>query len=203
MTKLFLIRHGQSEWNQKSIVQGQKDTKLSHLGKKQAEKLGIRFSNEKIDYIYSSDLSRAFNTAKIIADKINMTVIVDKSIREINFGSWEGLTIEEIKSKYKEDYILWKQNPDKLQVQGGESLEVLQKRSLDFIHELLNKHKGKNIAIVSHTATLKVLILGLLGIPLSNYKNLALNNVSLTTIEVRDYNVVLTSLNDVSHLKEL
>lgn len=203
MTKLFLIRHGQSEWNKLNMIQGQKNTLLTDLGMKQAQCLGNRLINEDIDIIYTSDLSRAYNTAKIISDIVHKPLIASEFLREINFGSWQGLSIYEIQNKYKNEYIMWLKEPHKMSLEGAETLQILQDRVMEYVNIILDENKGKNIAIVSHGATLKTLILGLLDIELSHYKNLALKNVSLSIVEFKEYNRVLTSLNDISHLKEL
>lgn len=203
LVKLFLIRHGQSEWNKLNMIQGQKNTILTDLGKEQALSLGNRLINEDIDIIYTSDLSRAYTTAKIISDIIHKPLVASELLREINFGPWEGLSIGEIQKKYYFEYSIWLKEPQSLNMKGAETLQILQKRVMKYINYIIDENKGKNIAVVSHGATLKALILGLLDIDISHYKNISLKNVSLSIIEFRDYNRVLTSLNDISHLKEL
>lgn len=202
MTKIYLIRHGQSEWNLLYKIQGQKDAPLTDLGKEQARKLGERLVGEKIDIIYSSDLSRALETARIISSIVNKPVVAINEFREINFGPWEGLTLKEIRNKFKEEYSIWMSSPEKFRLEGAETLEALKRRVMSYVNKIIKENKDKNIAIVSHNATLKVIILSLLNIGLSYYKNFSLNNVSLSIIECRDYNNVLTLFNDTSHLKE-
>mgnify|MGYP000918925010 CR=1 FL=1 len=202
MTKIYLIRHGQSEWNILSKIQGQKDAKLTDLGREQARKLGERLINENIDVIYSSDLSRALETAKIIASRIQKPIVECKELREIKFGPWEGLTLDEIKKQYEEEYLVWMRNPERFKLEGAETLEDLKERVMIYLDEIITENKDKNIAIVSHNATLKVIILNLLGMGNAFYKNISLNNVSLTIVERREYNNVLTLFNDTSHLKE-
>ncbi len=201
MTKIYLIRHGESEWNFLGKVQGQKNTKLTDLGKSQAKAMGKRLKIENIDIIYSSDLERALNTAEIIGSQINKPVIVSKSIREINFGIWEGLTKKELREKHEDKHDIWLKSPNELELEGAENLNTLKDRAMKWINNIIKENPGKNIAIVSHSATLKVLLLGILGIPLSHYKNITISNVSLNIIEYRDYNKVLVKLNDVSHLE--
>ena len=202
MTKLYLIRHGQSEWNILSKVQGLKDANLTNIGREQARKLGKRLIDENIDIIFSSDLSRALETAEIISSLINKPVVESKEIQEINFGPWEGLTLAEIQKKYKEEYLIWMKKPDKFKLEGAETLDNLKNRVMKYVEKVLIENKDKNIAIVSHNATLKIIILNLLGMGNAFYKNISLNNVSLSIIECRQYNNVLTLLNDTSHLKE-
>ena len=203
MTKIFLIRHGLSEWNKLNKIQGQKNTILTELGEKQAAHMGNRLIEENIDIIYSSDLKRAYDTAKIISNIINKPLISSEAIREINFGQWEGLNTEELQEKYRDEYLTWTKEPDKLNMDGAETLEDLKHRGMKYIDHIVKENQNKNIAIVSHGVMLKVIILGLLGVDMSHYKNISLNNVSLSIVECRTYNNVLTLLNDTSHLKEL
>lgn len=203
MTKIYLIRHGESEWNKLSMIQGQQNTKLTELGKIQAKRLGARLIEEKVDLIYTSDLERAYMTGKIIAEEIQKPLIVAEALREIKFGPWEGLALTEIKEKFKDEYGLWMREPHNLTMEGAERLEDLKTRSMQFINELVESNKGKNIGIVSHSATLKTILLGLLGLETSFYKNFTLKNVSLSIVECRSINNVLTLLNDISHLKGL
>ena len=202
MKKLYLIRHGQSEWNVLGKIQGQKNTKLTEKGIEEASLLGKRLKNENIDIIYTSNLDRAIKTSEIIASFISKKIIRTDSLNEINFGPWEGMKFRDIRVQFKEEYDTWFSNPDKLNLPGGENLYKLRKRLIEFTDEILSVNYNK-IAIVSHSATLKVLILSMLGIENSFYKNITLNNVSLSIIECRDFNNVLTLLNDISHLKEL
>lgn len=203
MTRLYLIRHGQSEWNKLGKVQGQVNTSLTNLGKIQAKAMGHKLTHEDIDVIYTSDLDRAFGTAKIIGEVINKPIISNKSLREIKFGPWEGLTGEELRSNYKEEHDIWLKNPENLKLKDAETLEEVKDRVMDWIQPVLNERRGQNIVIVSHSATLKILLLSLLDISLYNYKNFSLSNVGLNIIESRDYNNVLVKLNDISHLEGL
>ena len=203
MTKLYLIRHGLSEWNQLRKIQGQTNTNLTKHGIDQAKMLANMLIDENIDIIYTSDLNRAKDTAKTKEEKINKPLIQSEFLREIKFGIWEGLTMFEIQDKYKDEYLIWNKDPDKLILEGAETLEVVKDRVLNWINPIILENKGKNIAIVSHGTTLKVLMLSLLEIPLCHYRNFTISNVGLSVIECRDFNNVLTKLNDLSHLKEL
>ena len=203
MTKLYLIRHGQSEWNELKKIQGQINTNLTKHGKDQAKMLANMLIDEKIDVIYTSDLNRAKDTAKTISEKINKPLIHSEFLREIKFGIWEGLTISEIEDRYIDQYLIWNKSPDELILDNAETLQILKDRVMNWINPILLENKEKNIAIVSHGTTLKVLMLSLLGIPLCHYKNFTISNVGLSVIECRDFNNVLIKLNDLSHLKEL
>lgn len=202
MKKLYLVRHGESEWNKLKKIQGQIDIPLTEKGIEQAKLIGKRLINEGIEKIYTSDLKRAYDTASIIGKMLNIDVIPLKELREINFGIWEGLTTDIIKSKFSKERELWLKNPEMLKVEGAESILELQLRAMNEINKIISNNNIDNVLIVSHSATLKTIILGLLNMDISHFKNMTLNNVSLSIIEFRQYNRVLTLLNDTSHLKE-
>ena len=200
MKKLYLVRHGESEWNKLKKIQGQQDVSLTNKGIEQAKITGKRLMKEKIQKIYSSDLKRAYDSAKIIGEILNVEVIPLKELREINFGIWEGLTEDIVKSKFNKEHEKWLKEPEKLKNEGAETIKELQERVMKGVNKIINQEKVDNILIVSHSAALKTIILGLLGMDLSYFKNLSLKNLSLSIIEFRQYNRVLTLLNDTNHL---
>ncbi len=202
MKKIYLIRHGETEWNVSRKIQGHKDIPLTDTGIKQANLIADRLMSEDIDIIYSSDLKRAYDTAKIIGDKIGLEPNPRKEFREINFGIWEGLYNDKIGLEYGEEIYLWRKEPEKLKIEGGETLKEVQLRAMRELESIMNMNQDKNILIVSHGVTIKTMILGILDMNLFYFKNLTIDNVSLTIIEFREYNKVLKVLNDTSHLKE-
>ena len=202
MKKIFLVRHGESKWNVLKKIQGQQDILLTDRGIKEANLIGDRLIDEKIDEIYSSDLKRAYDTATIIGKKLGLKVTPMKDLREINFGIWEGISNDKLCTEYYDELCLWRKEPEKLRIEGAESLKELQLRTMAAVNKIINDGVGDNILIVSHSATLKTIILGLLNMDLGYFKNLTLNNVSLTIIENRDYNKVIKVLNDTCHVKE-
>lgn len=203
MKKIYLVRHGESQWNVLKKIQGQQDVPLTDKGIIQAQQMGERLLDEGIDLIYSSDLQRAYNTANIIGEKLEIDVESVSELREIKFGQWEGIAYDKVLlSDYKE-LLLWRKAPEKLNIDGIETLKKLQNRAMMAIDRIIKDEKANNILIVSHSATLKTIILGLLNMDLANFKNFTLDNVGLSIIEFRDYNNVLTVLNDTNHIKEI
>ncbi|SHI00851.1 histidine phosphatase family protein [Sporanaerobacter acetigenes] len=202
MQKLYLVRHGESEWNNLKRIQGQKDTFLTFKGEKQAEKIANRLVSEEIDIIYSSDLKRANETANIIGEKLNLQVTPSEAFREIKFGSWEGLSTEELTEKNSEEHFIWLNQPHNFKMDGAETLYEVQKRAMNKIDSILKSNPNKNILVVSHGATIKTIILGYVGIDLKYYNRMTLNNTSLSIIEFRDRNNVIKLLNDTCHLEE-
>lgn len=199
MKTIYLIRHGETEWNLKKKTQGQSESNLSSKGIKQAQKAGIFLENKKIDKIYTSDLKRAVHTANLINEYINKEIIESKNLREMHFGQWEGINVRELYND--NNYIEWLKNPINVNIKDGENLKDLSKRAKAFLENDLNK-EDDTILIVSHTAFLKVLILELLGISLEHFKNLKMNNTGISRIDIRDYNNVLNYYNSTEHLNK-
>jgi broad specificity phosphatase PhoE len=203
MLNILLIRHAQTNWNISGRFQGVTDVPLNNVGLIQAEKIAERLSYFKIDSIYSSDLSRAFNTSKVIAKRHGIHVKTSDKLREINFGEWEGKTKEEIINLgFESEYNEWKRNPHKVKFLVEGSLKNVQSRAVNYIKEILEENYDKrNIVIVSHGAVLKTIIIYLLELNLSFYKKFWLGNTSLSIIRLNNSHYNIEILNDMSHLK--
>lgn len=201
MTRLYVVRHGQTEWNKLNRTQGcGNDLSLSNIGISQAQSIACRLKNLAVDAIYSSDLKRAYETANEISKAHSIPVYVKQELREMNFGCWEGLTSEEIRLKYSDIYEVWRSNPRDTIIPEGETLILLQERVMQAANDILSKHTGKNIIIVSHGITIKIFLLSLLGMDISNHGKIRIDNASLNIIEYRDKTPVLTLFNDTCHL---
>ncbi len=203
MERLYLLRHGETEWNIKKITQGTTDIQLTDKGKEQAKKAAYRLIHEKIDYIYASHLSRAFETAKIIGEILKINIETEQSLREMNFGQWQGLSVEDLQTKYPKEHIIWRSQPHKWSLKGAETLLQVQERTLSTINDLRKKHPNKNVLMVSHGATIKALLLGILNLDLSNYHKLTSSNTGISIIEYKEEYPVILLLNDTCHLREV
>lgn len=156
MTKIYLTRHGETEWNEKGIMQGWGDSPLTDLGKNQANWLGERMKDLHIDVIYSSPIGRAFNTAEIIRGDREILLIAHDGLKEIKIGGWEGLSQEEMKAISEENYFNFWNVPSKyIPIGNGENFYAVKDRAFKAINEIVEKEKGKTILIVTHTITLK------------------------------------------------
>ena len=201
-TTVLLIRHGETEWNTLGKFQGCTDIALSEVGIKQAEILNDRLKGD-FDYIYSSPLSRAFETANILAIGTNKEVTVASEIREINFGEWEGLTVHEIAEKYPEVFKAWRTDKTESYICGGDlSINNAANRAKKCILDIVKEHKGKKIAIVAHGGIIKAGLIGIFGWDMTMYHKMALGNTCINTLTFNDdLNPVLVTLNDTNHLK--
>lgn len=201
MSRLLLVRHGNTKLNNAKRFWGQTDVELSTDGIRQAEKMRDRLADDKIDIVYSSTLSRARLTAEIIASRHQLGVTALTQLMEINFGFIEGLTFDEVSQLHPEIADVmgkWATNP---KFPGGETLENLDNRVRKFL-KLLQKHKPEEtILIVAHAGTLRLMICNLMGIGMEHWRHIQLDLASLSILETYPQGAVLSLLNDVSHLK--
>lgn len=205
MTRLYLVRHGETEWNKASKIQGRTDTELSDYGLEQAEKLARSLSGEAINVIYTSSLQRASKTAEIIACSRNCSILKSDEYHEIRLGPWEGMTIDEIQEKYGEHLMAYREDPANFRLPGAETFDQLTGRTYNAILEIVKRHSGSNILLVSHGTTIKAAIIKILGIDINHYNKFKIDNASISIIEFygnKAERPVIISLNDTSHLKE-
>ncbi len=194
---LLLIRHGQTNWNLEQRFQGQSDIPLNETGRKQAAALAERLAAETFDAVYTSDLQRATETAKIICAS---PIHPDPRLREVNFGDWEGLTYDEIKAKHPETLAAWEADIFKNAPPHGETLEGLAERVQFILDELRAKHQDQRILIVAHGGVLQTLICLALKLPPTMYWQFHLSTASLSEVAFYPAGAILNSLNDTSHL---
>lgn len=201
MSKIYLVRHGETEWNREGRSQGcSNDIPLSEIGMLQADAIGNRLKDESIDLFFSSILTRAYQTAKAIAVHHKKEVRMEKEFVEISFGDWEGLKIDEIKEKYIDVYKIWRDTPHIAKVPGAESLLEIRERSMPKLLEILNSNRDKNILVVSHGITIKVLIASMMGIDLANLHKIRQDNTALNIFEYDGNNFYTHLINDTCHL---
>lgn len=201
MTVLYLVRHGETDWNKENRCQGCIDIELNDDGIIQAQGAAKRLSGEKIDKIYSSTLKRAGKTAEIINNSLNVELVKNESLNEINFGEWEGLTFEEMRNRSDYKYNKWSQEPHLVSFPGEGSLKNVFDRAMRYVNQIIDENTGKNILIVSHGGVLKLIILGVLGIGLEAYSKFYITNASLSIVVVEEKRAYLRTLNDTCHIK--
>jgi len=201
LSRLLLIRHGDTELNSAERYWGNTDVKLSDTGFRQAERLRDRLATERIDAIYSSNLRRASATAEIIASSHRLDVITCAELREMNFGELEGLTFNEISQLYPEVTELWLQRSPRLKFPGGESVDEFNSRVSQFVGRLKKHAPQETILIVAHSGSLRSLMCHLLGIGSERRWQFRLDLASLSILETYPPGAILSLLNDVSHLR--
>jgi alpha-ribazole phosphatase len=200
MTRILLVRHGQTSWNQSARYQGHTDIELSPAGCRQAELLAKRLSALQLEAVYASDLQRAMATARILAAPHQLEVQAVRELREIHFGAWEGLTYKEIQERYKEVADRWYASPATVRIPEGETYTEVKERSYAVIEKLAAKHDGGTIMVVTHGGTIRTIVCGLLGLDLNQSFRINQDNTALNIIEFYDSYGILKLLNDTSHL---
>jgi len=199
--RVYLIRHGETEWNTNLRFQGLTDISLSERGRLQAVSLGKRLATLKFDAFYASDLVRAYETATIISSHHGMHIETVPGLRELNFGAWEGLTITEIKNLFADEIKQWWENPFSIRIPGGETYSELIARSVNALKEIVLRHSDGQVAVVSHGGVIRSIVCSVLGIDLSKYWQLGLHNGSLSILDFSSWECgILTLFNDCSHL---
>lgn len=194
---LYLIRHAKTSWNDRGLWQGNVDIPLNDEGYLQAKKLAQRFSGLSIEAIYTSPLSRSYQTAEEISKVLLQQPIVESSLRECEISLWNGLTMSETLEKYENQYKYWSMNP-LATVEGVESLQNVQNRTVSAIQQISSSHRG-NVIVVSHAIAIKMVICWVLGLPIPFSKNFRIENASVSALDFSD-NPRLILLNDTCHL---
>jgi len=202
MAELILARHGETAWNVEKVYRGRADVNLDEVGIKQAELLGKYLSNWRLDAIYSSPLRRALDTASIIARYQTIGVHIAHGLIDFDYGAWQSLPEQEVKRLYPALHHEWHNNPHKVRMPGGESLEDVRSRAMEVVDDVLCKYQG-TVALVSHRVVIKVLVCSLLGLDTSHFWNIKQDVCGITIFDYVDGRFVLARHNDTSHLKEL
>lgn len=200
MTVIILVRHGETEWNTGDVFRGRIDIGLSETGMKQAALLGEYLKNIKVEAIFSSPLKRALSTAEEINRYHNLEIETTDGLIDYNFGEWQGISRQDIKTRYAELYNEWTTHPERVTTPGGETLDDVRDRAFGFINDLTNRYRG-TVILVSHRVVIKVIICALLGLDNSHYWNIEQDTCGITTFTFEDNRFTLIRHNDTSFMK--
>ncbi|MBN1298161.1 MAG: histidine phosphatase family protein [Actinobacteria bacterium] len=204
---IFLIRHGNTKFNEKKLFRGHTDIPLDNTGILQAEKTAKFLQDIDLDIIYSSPLARAYSTAEIIKkhQKNNIELKIEESFTDLDFGEWEGKGYDEVRLLYPEIYNAWSREPFKTIIPSGEDMNAAQKRSWDALKDIVSKSDCSYLAIVTHRIICKLLILKMLDISQSgiwkvNQSPCCINifeyNYGIFFVSKLNYNFHITNLKD-------
>jgi len=209
MTRIILVRHGQTEWNRVERFRGRADVPLNETGLAQAKATGQRVASDaslseewQLVAIYSSPLSRAVKTAEAIAQHFNLPVQVHPGIADIDYGQWQGLTPDEVKARWPEIHHAWYNAPHTARIPGGETLQDLRARGMAAVNELAARHAGQTFVMVGHTVINRIILLGVLGLGNDHFWRLKQDTCAINVFEVDGGEFTLASLNDTCHLRE-
>ena len=205
MTTLLLIRHGESAANGKGCFAGQLDIPLSERGLEQAMRTAKYIAKTyHVDKIYSSDLSRAYDTANPIAKAFGLEIQTEKELREIHSGDWQGLSFDELQEKYANAYGVWLKDIGNAVCPNGETVKTLYERVFRAIQKIADENDGKTVVITTHATPIRSICCRLQGLPVEDMKNVPwVSNASLTIVKAdkgkfslvqKDYNGYLSDL---------
>lgn len=201
MLRLWLVRHGETDWNRQMRFQGQTDVPLNAMGIEQSHAIALRLREEPIEAIYSSDLQRAMQTAQIVASYHHLQPISDADLRELSYGVWEGMNHEEIlSSQWSSIFALYRQDSLRHRPPGAEYPEQIIERSQRVLNRIREQHPSGTVCVVGHGGSLRALLCVALSAPLETFRRIRLDNASLSAIEWQGDWMWVTLINDTHHL---
>ena len=196
--RLLLARHGQSLWNEVRRFQGTTDVGLSALGRRQAEALGLAVRGLRLAAAYVSPMQRAFETATIALEGMDIPIVPIDELRELSLGEWEGCTVDEISARDGDPYRRWVRAPLDCPPPGGEALTDVCGRVVAAVGRIAAAHpNGDDVLVVAHGGVISVYLCHLLGCSLNDLWRLRVDNCGLTTVDPPR----IVTLNDTSHLR--
>ena len=200
-TRLYLIRHGATPLTEEDRFSGSNNVYLSDEGRSQVQHLAVRLADSKLSALYTSPLDRTMETAGIICAPQGLTPIPREGLREISHGHWEGLSRKEVETRFADEYSAWDSDPFTFAPEGGESGISVLARALPIIREIVVQHKDASVAVVSHKATLRLILSSLLGFDVRGYRDrLDQAPACLNIVDFKDpVRARLMLFNDVSH----
>ena len=201
MTRIILVRHGETTWNVEGRYQGQEDTPLSERGLTQGHLLAEGLRNTPIDLCISSPLQRSYQTCKFCADLHNLSVATDERLLEINHGTWEGILAKDIELQYPEEFHQWHTTPHLVQMPGGgETLEDVRKRVRDAFDDYVVQYPDKTILVAAHDAVNKAIICDILGLGMEHFWQIKQDNTCINVLEYQEGAWRIVLLNATNHM---
>jgi alpha-ribazole phosphatase/probable phosphoglycerate mutase len=199
VTTLYLIRHGETEGSEVKRYKGSIDVPLSERGIAQIRSASVFINSSKLSAVYCSPLSRALKSAEIISEPHGLNPVIMPDLRERSFGVWEGMSFDEIKKQYPDEFKAWADNPLKFSPVGGENTLEVRDRALQALDNILKKHNGESISIVAHGGVNRVILCDIMGIPLENLFRIEQDFAAVNVIEFWDTYPVVKGLNLTCH----
>lgn len=202
VTRVVLIRHGETDWNVEGRIQGHTDIGLNGAGRWQAEQLAAALAHEDFSAIYASDLDRAFDTASAVASGRHLTVTADAGLRERGFGVFEGMSFPAIETRWPDQALRWRRRDPDFGPEGGEVLRDFYDRCVAAVHRLASRHAGESIVMVAHGGVLDCLYRAATQMELDSPRTWRIGNASINRLLRAGDVLTLVGWNDDRHLEE-
>ena len=201
-TRVVAVRHGETDWNTQTRIQGHTDIELNARGRWQAVRLAQALADEGVQAVYSSDLQRAHDTAQAVAAGAGLAVQHALGLRERHFGTFEGLTFPQIDERWPDDARRWRQREPDFAPGGGESLNVFYARCVQACAELADRHRGQTILVVAHGGVLDCLYRAATRVALNAPRTWQLRNAAVNRLLHSDGGFTLVGWDDARHLDD-
>ena len=204
MTRIVLIRHGQTAWNEGAgeRLRGRAEIELDEEGARQAQATAATVARWEVAAVYSSPLKRAVRTASILAEPLGLEAKPMEGLIDIDYGKWQGLSLPEAAADDNELYQLWLKSPHLVTFPGGENLGQVRRRMVGIVEKLTPQYHGQTVVLVSHKVPCKVLLCSLLGLDNSHFWQVKQDLCAINIFEVRENGfTVIVRLNDTCHLQ--
>ena len=201
VTRIVAVRHGQTAWNVATRIQGQLDIGLDDTGREQARRVAKALAGEDIDAVYASDLQRAVDTARAVAERFGLALLTEVSLRERGFGEFEGLTWAEVELHHSEASRRWRKRDAAFAPPGGETLDVFYRRAVGAVAEIAERHRGQQVAVITHGGVLDALYRAASRIALDAPRTWHLGNASINRVLHSEHGFTLVGWNDGLHLE--
>lgn len=204
MLKIYLVRHGQTPWNQTGRIQGHSDTPLDEVGRRQAQQ-AARWLTERVRNpiaVYSSDLRRAYHTAETIARALNAPLHAEPVLRERHWGLWEGLTSEEVQQRFPDHHFTYLYDPMMGTPPEAEPMPAFWERVNAFGRRLIEAHAQGEVIVVGHGGSLRILLCEALAGDIQTYRRIRLDNAGVSIVERTPERLYVSLLNYTDHLQD-
>ncbi|HSI54977.1 MAG TPA: histidine phosphatase family protein [Ramlibacter sp.] len=203
MTELILLRHGETDWNRELRFQGHVDVSLNGIGLEQARRLAQRMQGETVHQLYASDLLRAQQTAKPVAQELSLPAVTEPGLREQCFGTVDGMSVDEIKAQHPQAWDGWLRFEEDFAMPQGESARQFHARVMDAVQRIVVKHRGQRVVVVTHGGVLDMVYRTALSLGLNGPRQGEIPNAGFNRVRVHEGGIDILDWAQVQHLADM
>ena len=197
----MLVRHGETAWNRDKIFRGIHDIPLNDNGREQAKLAAKTLISCKIDFAYTSPLSRAAETARIVLEPHNVEASIHEGLLDFDYGNWTGQKDEDVAKKWPKEHAAWGSRPDSLRIPGGDTLKEVFDRAFGCMEEIAEKHDNQTVALFAHRVVNKLIVIGALGLVLDRFRFIMQGNCCVNKFERTKKEYIIDFINDTAHIR--